>query len=365
MSVDFVGIQEIVAAARENLEQPAWDYLVGWSESETTLRRNRQGFDRLALRHRILIDVSKVDASTTLLGHKMRIPVMLAPVGSLQRFHPDGAAASTRAAKEFGTLHTLSSVSDPSLEDVAACGDNPRIYQLYIRGDFDWIKEWAGRAKKAGYVGLAICVDNPTLSRRERVVISRAQLVAGASRVQAAGPAAGPRWGSMVTWELLDRIKDFWKGPVLVKGVFTPEDASLCVDHGVDVVWVSNHGGRQLDHEEGTIEVLPEIAAAVAGRAQIVLDGGIQRGTDVLKALALGANAVAIGKLQGWALGAAGQEGVLRLFELLEEEILIDMGLLGITNWKQINPTYIHKVEPVTPPHEMSGWVHLPGGRLL
>ena len=356
MPVDFVSIQDAVYAARRNLDQSAWDYLSGGSESETTLRRNRQGFDRLGLRHRVLIDVSHVDTTTTLLGYPMRIPVMLAPVGGLQRFTPEGSVASARAAKEFGALHTVSSAAEPGLEAVAESCDYPKMFQLYIRGDWDWTAEMIGRIKKAGYVALCICVDNPVLSRRERVMIGRPQ---------AARPAQAQRWGAMVTWDMLDRIKSAWGGPLMVKGIATAEDASLAVQHGVEVIWVSNHGGRQLDYGQSTIEVLPEVVEAAGGKAEIVLDGGIQRSTDIVKALALGARAVAIGKVQGWALGAGGQEGMVRVFELLEEELSIDMALLGVTSIGQLGPSYVCKSEPVTAPHEMSGWVNLQAGRLL
>ena len=162
----------------------------------------------------------------------------------------------------------------------------------------------------------------------------------------------------------MDRIKELAGLPFLLKGVATAEDAAIAVQHGVDVVWVSNHGGRQLDHGLGSIEVLPEIVQAVAGRAQIMLDGGIQRGSDVLKALALGANAVAIGRLQGWGLAAGGTAGVVRVLELLEAEMIVAMGLLGVTSLDQLTPAYVGKAEPVTFPHEMSAFAHIPGGQV-
>lgn len=358
MRLDFVSTQEAVLAARRNLTQDAWDYLVGGSESETTMRRNRLGFDRLALRPRMLVDVSEVDAATSVLGHRLRIPVMLAPIGSLQRFTPGGAAAATRAAGEFGTLHVVSSVSEPSLEETAASSNGPKVFQLYIRGDWGWLEEMLGRIKGAGYLGICITVDTAQGSRRERVILSRPQPAARRAAVDR-------RWGAAVTWETVDKIKASIGLPLMLKGIATAEDASIAVQHGVDVVWVSNHGGRQLDHGQGTIEMLPEIVQAVEGKAEIVLDGGIQRGTDVLKAVALGAKAVAIGKLQGWGLAAGGQSGLLRVLELLEEEIAIDMALLGVTCLDQLSPAYVCKTEPVSLPHEMSAWAHIPGGQVL
>jgi len=168
-----------------------------------------------------------------------------------------------------------------------------------------------------------------------------------------------------LTWEKMDEIKEMWGGPFLLKGVATPEDATLAVEHGVDVIWVSNHGGRQLDHGLGALDNLPEIVQAVGGRADIVLDGGVQRATDIVKAIALGAKAVAIGRLQAWGLGAAGKDGCLRVLEILENEMTSALGLLGVTSVDQLGPRYVCRAEPVTPPHEMSAWVNMPGGRIL
>ena len=168
-----------------------------------------------------------------------------------------------------------------------------------------------------------------------------------------------------LTWDTMDRIKDLTDLPFMLKGVATAEDAALAVEHGVDIIWVSNHGGRQLDHGLGTMEMLGEIVNAVEGKADIVLDGGIQRGSDVAKAIALGAKAVAIGKLQGWGLGAAGTAGLVRVLEILEEELIVAMGLLGVTSIDQLTPAYVCKAEPVTTPHEMSTWVNMLGDRIL
>ena len=169
----------------------------------------------------------------------------------------------------------------------------------------------------------------------------------------------------MLTWEVADAIKKIAGMPLIIKGIATAEDAKLAVDHGVDVIYISNHGGRQLDHGLGTIDTLPEIAAAVAGKAEIVLDGGVTRGTDVVKALALGANAVTIGKLQGWGLGAGGKDGLVKVLELLEEEIVVDMALMGVTRIDQITSKYVCKAPPVTFAHEMSAFVHIAGSGQL
>lgn len=358
MTSNFVSNEQIVQAARRNLNQGAWDYLVGGSESETTLRRNRLAFDRIAFRPRVLVDVSNIDTSATFLGHKMRIPVMLAPIGSLQLFNPEGGAAATRAAAEFGTMHVVSTVTEPSLEDIAAVADNPKVFQLYVRGDWGWVEEIIARVKEAGYMGFCVTVDLAHYSRRERPMLNSWQPPTRRN-------PRDPSYQAALTWESMDRMKELVGMPFMIKGIATAEDAALAVEHGVDVIWVSNHGGRQLDHGLGTLDMLPEIVDAADGKADIIVDGGIQRGSDVVKALALGAKAVAIGKLQGWGLAAAGKDGVLRVLEILEDELISAMGLLGVTSIDQLGPDYIRRAEVVTQPHEMSAWVNMPGDRLL
>ena len=357
MSVDFTGNQEIVEAARRNLDQGAWDYVSGAAESETTMRRNRLAFDRIAFRPRVLLDVTSIDTSTTFLGHKLRIPVLLAPIGSLQVFHPDAAAASARACAEFGTVPVISSVTEPSLEETAASTGAPKIFQLYVHGDWDWIEAILTRVKAAGYEALCLTVDTALYSRRERDILSR-----WTPPTQRRG--TDPKWRASVTWELMDRIKEFTGLPFLVKGIATAEDAALAVDHGVDVIWVSNHGGRQLDHGRGTMDMMPEITRAVAGRAVIMLDGGVLRGSDVVKAVAMGARAVAVGKLHGWSLAAGGKDGIVRMLEILEAEVRATLGLLGVTSFERLTPAHVCPDQAVTLPHEMSSYVNLPGGRI-
>ncbi len=354
--VDFLSNEEIVIAARRNLNNAAWAYLAGGSESETTMRRNRAGFDRIAFRPRIQRDVSRIDPSTSFLGQHLRIPVLLAPIGSMQVFHPGGAIAPAEAAGEFGTVKVVSSVTEPSLEETAAAGGGAKFFQLYVHGDLDWVKETLDRVKAAGYAALALTVDTAIYSRRERAMLARY-----ASPTQQ-GAMAGTRrmFLSQLTWETVDRIREVWgPQPLMLKGIATAEDAELAVEHGIDVVWVSNHGGRQLDAGLGSIEALPEVVAAVAGRAEVIMDGGVQRATDVVKAIALGAKAVAIGKLQGWGLAAAGKDGIVRMLEILEHEMLSALGLLGVTCIDQLDRSYVTQAEPVTPPHEMSSWVNM------
>jgi isopentenyl diphosphate isomerase/L-lactate dehydrogenase-like FMN-dependent dehydrogenase len=353
---DFVTSQEIVQEARRNLSQNVWDYLTGGAESEATMRRNRFGFDSLAFRPRVLVDVSRVDPSSTFLGHRLRIPVMLAPIGSLQEITPEGGVAVARAASEFGTLQFVSSVTQPSLEEIAAASPSPKIFQLYVQGDLAWVEELLRRVKKAGYRALCLTVDTAYYGRRERQMMDR--------WLPPSRRRTGYEHRASLTWETMDAIKEIAGLPFILKGVATAEDAAIAVEHGVQAVYVSNHGGRQLDFNRATIEMLPEIVAAVAGKAEVVLDGGILRGSDVVKALALGARAVAIGKLQGWALAAGGAAGLVRALELLENEIATTMGLLGVGRVDQLSPRYVCPVQPLGPAHEMSAFANLPGGRL-
>jgi glycolate oxidase len=358
VSVTYVSNEEIIQEARRRLDQGAWDYLVGGSESETTLRRNRLAFDRIAFRPRILVDVSHIDPSTTFMGQKLRIPAILAPIGSLQVFHPGAGAASTRAATEFGIMHAVSSVTEPALEETAAATSTPKIFQLYVHGDMQWTKDIITRVQQAGYAALALTVDVAHYSRRERPMRTRYQ--PPTRRV-----APDRKYLASLTWETMDMIRDMAGLPFMLKGVQTAEDAELAVQHGVDVIWVSNHGGRQIDHGLGSMDTLLEIAQVVNGRARIILDGGVQRGTDILKAVALGADVVALGRLQGWGLAAGGEAGVVRMLEILEDELISAMGLAGLTSIDQVTSKYVCKAEPVTPPHEMSGWVNMPVGRIL
>jgi glycolate oxidase len=288
----------------------------------------------------------------------MRIPVMLAPIGSLHVFTPDGSVATAKAAAKFGTAQVVSSVSEHSPEEIAASTVGPKVFQLYVRGDWAWTEDIIARVKQAGYTALCVTVDSAHPSRRERVRMSDWSPPPTRNSTDQSYQAA-------LTWESIDRIKELAGLPFMIKGVATAEDAALAIEHGVDVIWVSNHGGRQLDHGLGTMDTLLEIVEAVAGRADVVLDGGVQRGGDVLKALALGATAVAIGKLQGWGLAAAGQEGLVRVLEILEDEFVSAMALLGVQSADQITPAHVCEAYAVIAPHEMSAWVNMPETGIL
>ena len=347
---DFQVLHEIVAKARQNLNQNDWDYIVGATETETTLRRNRLALDSIGFRPRVLRDVSHVDAAVTALGRRLRLPVVLAPVGSLESFHDGAATSVVRAARQFGVAHMLSSVCDPGLEKVAeAAPDGTRIFQLYVRGDEAWVDDHVARAIAHGYAAFCITVDTAIYSRRERDIAKR-HVVAGRRR------ATGREFQAALDWRTVKRIKSRFKIPLGLKGIATAEDARIALDHGVDWIYVSNHGGRQLDHGRGSMEVLPEIVEAVAGRAGIIVDGGFARGTDVVKAMAAGADLVGLGRMQCYALAAGGEKALVRMLEILEDEVQRCLGLLGATNFAELDRSFLHAAPSVTAPHVFSAF---------
>ena len=345
----FQTIHEIVRTARLNLAPGPWDYLAGGAETETTLRRNRQALDSLAFRPRVLRNVAKIDTTSSLFGRPVRIPVMIAPVGSVESFESGGGATAAKASAEFNVPQMLSSVCNPGLEAVAAAADNFRIFQLYVRGDDAWVDDHVKRARDHGYAAFCLTVDTASYSRRERDLARR---FVKPWRLR----ATGFDFQAGLNWDHVKRFKDLHDIPLLLKGIATAEDAALACDHGVDGVYVSNHGGRQLDHGRGTIDVLPEVVAAVRGRATIIVDGAFMRGTDIVKGIALGAHAVGIGRLSCCGLAAAGQAGLVRVFELLEEEIRICLALLGVDRLSAVGPSYLHPATPVRPAHVTSAF---------
>ena len=339
-SPQFLTLHELVKKARQRLNHDNWDYIVGGTETETTLRRNRLALDSIAFRPRVLRDVSRVDPSTQFLGRKLRLPLLLAPIGGLELFAPEGGAAAVEAAAQFGVAHMLSSVCEPGLEAVAeAAPDALRVFQLYTRGDADWVDAMAQRAVAAGYGAFCLTVDTTYYSRRERDL---------AKRHSRSGPMPSREFQTRLTWSDVARLKHKFKIPLILKGIATAEDTELALEHGVDMIYVSNHGGRQLDHGRGAMEVLPEIVAAVGGRVPVIVDGGFNRGTDIVKALAAGADLVGIGRMQCIGLAAGGSAALVRLLEILETEIQICLGLLGVNTWAELDPSYLHPAPPVS-----------------
>jgi isopentenyl diphosphate isomerase/L-lactate dehydrogenase-like FMN-dependent dehydrogenase len=332
---EFLTLQEIYQAAKSKLPPGPWSYLIGGAETETTVRRNRHALDSIAFRPRVLRDVSRVDAAATFFGKKTRLPVMLAPIGGLESIVEGGAAAAARGAAAFGVPQMLSSVCKPGLEETAAAADTMRSFQLYVRGDDAWVDDWVRRAKDHGFASFCLTVDVAAYSRRERDLLGRFVKPWRAKAIEGAAFQAG------LSWDQVKRFKDKHDLPLVIKGIATVEDALLAVEHGIAVVYVSNHGGRQLDHGLGSVAVLPDIVKAVNGRAEVWVDGGFMRGTDVVKAIALGASTVGLGRLTGLALAAAGPEGLVRALEILEDEIRICLGLLGVTSFAELTPKHV------------------------
>lgn len=344
----FLTLHEIIQKARQKLNHDHWDYIVGGTETETTLRRNRAALDALAFRPRVLRDVSHVSGETTFLGRKLRLPIILAPVGSLELFAPEAGAAAARAAGEFGVSHMLSSVCEPGIEAVQrAAPDALRLFQLYVHGDPAWVDEIAARAEAAGNAAFCLTVDTAHYSRRERDLAKR-----NIRRHTVPGREHQPR----LTWKDVDRLKSKLKVPLILKGIGTAEDAALAVEHGVDMVYVSNHGGRQLDHGLGSMDVLPEVVKAVNKRATVIVDGGINRGSDIVKAIAAGADMVGIGRMQCFGLAADGSAGLVRTLELLEAEVNICLGLLGVNSLKELDGSYLSAATALEPSGALSAF---------
>ena len=333
---EYLVLHEFVKKAREKLPKETWDYLIGASETETTFKRNRFALDNIAFRPRVLRDVENVDLSVDLFGHNLKMPVILAPIGSMQDFVDGAGTAPTLAASEFGIMHMISSTCMPGLEEVAKSVNYPKLFQLYVRGNKDWVDDNIKNAMDHNYAGICLTVDLDAYGRRERDLAKRYRTT---SRQSASGFEHQMRF----SWKDIDRIKSYCHLPIIIKGIATKEDALLAVEHGVEVVYVSNHGGRQLDYGLGGLNVLPEISEAIGDNAKVIFDGGIMRGTDVVKAIALGADCVGIGRLQGFAAAAGGSKAIVRMLELLELEISTALRLLGVNSIFDLDDTYLSK----------------------
>lgn len=336
---DLLTIGQIHDEARRLLPREVYDYASGGAGDEATLRRNREVLQRIWLRSRLLRDVAACSTATTVLDVPLSLPVLFAPVGSIAIFDEGGAATVAAAAHAAGTASFVPTVARPSLEEVAARSGGPLFFQLYVRGDRSWTADLVARVEAAGYRGICVTADLDVDARRERDILNHFSRTALHGRSPNLG-APAEDWSHARTWGWadFDWLRSQTRLPLMLKGVMTPEDALTSLDHGADAVYVSNHGGRALDYLPSTMEVLAPISDAVARRAPILVDGGFQHGSDVVKALSLGATAVLIGKLQCWALAAAGRAGLERALELLRQEMLVAMGLLGVTAVDGLTP---------------------------
>lgn len=363
-----VNVAELRALAKAAVEAADWAYYEGGSEEEATLRRNEEAYREVRLWPRCLVDVSDVRLGVELFGRKLPLPFGLAPVAMQRLAHDDGEAGAARACAAQGVLYCAAQQATTSLEDIAKAAGlgPPRWFQLYVLRDRDVTRSLVERAERAGCEVLAVTVDSPVLGRREQDQRNRFVLRKGLTMANFkanSAPASPPPKDAQATvatrignrdagldWEALRALRTMTKLPIVLKGVLRYDDASRAADEGYGV-WVSNHGGRQLDQAPGTLEALPEVVAGVKGRVPVLFDGGLRRGTDMLKALALGADFCFVGRPLVWALGAGGEAGVTRLLAMLETELRTSMALLGCADVRQLSRDLVQM--PWERPHRL------------
>ena len=373
-----VNISDLRMLAKRRLPRAVFDYLDGGADAEVTLRENCRVFDDVTFRPRQAVAVPACDLTTTVLGTPVDMPILLAPLGSSRTFYPRGEEVAAREAGEAGLIYILSTLSGCSLEDVRPATSQPAWYQLYLTGGIDAARGAIDRARAAGFTALVVTIDTPTAGMRERDVRNGTkELLTRSVSMLPYLPQflARPRWlfdflgdgGLMdfpnvvlpdgsplpyadvsaalqrttVTWGDFDWIRAAWDGPIVAKGILTGVDARLAVDAGAAAVVVSNHGARQLDGVSPTLRALPEVVSAVSGQAEVLFDGGVRRGSDVAKALSLGAHAVLIGRAYGYGLGAAGGPGVARAIEILRDDLTRTLKLLGCAAAADLDRSYI------------------------
>ena len=372
-------IADLRRAAIRRLPKAVFDYMDGAAEDEVTLKRNQSDFYRYDLRPRYLVNVKHVDLSTRVLGAAIGVPFVLAPTGMSMLFHHSGERAVARAARKVNTMYSLSSMATTSIEDIAETTDGPKMLQLYVWRDRGILKEFIQRAKASGYTALCLTVDFPAAGQRERDLRNGFTVPPKIKLSNILDTLKRPGWlwdfltsprmslenvrnhataaknlfsvidyttsqfDPSLTWKDLEWMIQEWGGPFAIKGILTAEDARRAVEMGVTAVIISNHGGRQLDHAPSPISVLPEIIDVVGEQVEIILDGGIRRGTDVIKALGLGATAVMIGRAYLFGLGAGGEAGVDRALQLLTEEIKRSLMLIGCPSVIELDERYVQK----------------------
>jgi L-lactate dehydrogenase (cytochrome) len=373
-----LNIEDLRREARRRMPRVVFDYIDGGAEREVTLKENCRAYDDVLFRPRSAVATRQVDLGTTILGTSIGLPFMLAPVGSSRLFWPRGEEAAAREAGAAGTGYILSTLSGSRLEDVRAATQGPAWYQLYLVGGRSVALSTIARAKAAGYRALVVTIDTPVAGLRERdfrngikellswrplqvlpylpQLLSRPRWLAGyfgdgglmkfPNIILEGGPMPYADVGaaleqSMVSWDDFPWIREAWGGPIVVKGVHTEDDARRALDVGASAVVVSNHGARQLDGVAPTIRVLPEVVAAVGGQIEVLLDGGIRKGSDVVKALCLGARAVLIGRAYAYGLGAAGGAGVARAIDILRTDIVRTLKLLGCSSVSALDESFV------------------------
>ena len=345
-------IDQVIERAREVTDPKVFSWAASGAGTGVTVARNRQALVALALIPRLMIDVETVDISSTFLGVPLQLPVVLAPVAALSLYHPDGATASGEGAARAGTSSFGGILADQPWEEVAATAPGRHFFQLYVLGDRRWTKTVIERAETAGFAGICLTADSPAIARRDHNLATGYDwdIYQGTGPTNLAGLGYDPEYKKRVTWDDLEWLCGQTTLPIFLKGVMTAADALRAVDCGVAAIYVSNHGGRAVDHEISPIEVLSEIVQAVDERAEVIVDSGFTRGAEVCKALALGARAVAIGRLQCWALAVGGVAGVERVLDILRQEITLSMTNLGCRSVADLTPEMVRWSFPVDPP---------------
>jgi L-lactate dehydrogenase (cytochrome) len=369
-------IADLRTLARRRLPRMVFDYIDGGADDELTLARNENRLRDIEMVWDALVDVSEIDTSTTIMGEPSRLPFLISPTATSRLFHPRGGeAAVARAARQAGMVYACSTLASTSVEDIARATDGPKWFQVYVWKDRALVSEMLARAKVAGFTAILLTVDVPVAGNRERdfanaftipprvnwrtatqtlarpgylwdLMTTPRITPANFAHVRIDGGLIGfinAQFDRSVTWDDARWLRETWSGKLAIKGIATPEDARRCVSVGADAVWVSNHGGRQLDSAPASIDTLPAIAEAVRGEAEIVFDGGVRRGSDICAALALGANAVAIGRAYLYGLAAGGEAGVTRALKILEEELRRTMTLLGRTRVSRLTRDILFK----------------------
>jgi 4-hydroxymandelate oxidase len=353
----FVELGDFERAAAETLSPMAHAYYARGAAEEITLRRNVEAFRQLSLFPRMLVDVSKVNLGVTVLGVRLSMPLVIAPTAFHRLAHSDGEMATARAAKASGIGMVASTIATCSLEEIASCGPEPRWFQVYVYRDRAVSAELVARAEAAGYRALVLTVDAPRFGRRYADMRQCFTLPEGLSLANFAksgfadlGVSCGGSalnayvaglFDASLTWKDLEWLRGITELPILVKGILRPDDAVLCLEHGASGVIVSNHGGRQLDTAPASIHALPAIAHALQGRGELLVDGGVRRGTDILKAIALGAKAVLVGRPILWGLAVGGEAGVSKVLSLLREEFDLALILAGCPEASTIDPSVV------------------------
>ena len=348
----LLNVWDYERAAQERLDPGAFGYFAGGANDEWTMRENLAAFNRWVLRPRMLVDVSSTTTATTVLGTDVSLPLLVAPTAFQRMAHPEGETATARGAAAAGTIMCLSTLATATLEEVvAAAPDAPRWFQLYWSTDHGVVRDLVERAAAAGYRAIVLTVDLPILGRRERDLRTGFEIppevpVPAFVALAAAAGAVAPEqinWiiDKALTWKDLEWLRSLTPLPLVVKGLLTAEDAELACAAGAEGIVVSNHGGRQLDGVAASLDVLPEIVDAVGGRAELFVDGGVRRGSDVVKALALGARAVLAGRAPLWGLAVAGADGVERVLALLRDEIELALALCGCTSPSAVTRAHV------------------------